>query len=759
MTDQKRQTTTVIALTAFAFAACFAWLGAVWAVTLIETRSRQAVASALTESGNTWASVAANGLQLRITGTAPSEAERFRALTTASALIDASRVIDAMDVTEALAIEPPRFSVELLRNGDGISLIGLIPASTDRAAIIATIHDLAAGAKVTDMLETADHPVPPGWDQAVGYGIDALKALPRSKISISAGAVAVTAISDSISDQQRLEADLARAVPGSLRVSLDISAPRPVITPFTTRFLIDAQGARFDACSVDTVETREIIIRAAAAAGLATKADCVIGLGVPSPDWAEAVATGIAGLAELGGGALTFSDADVSLVAGASVTQATFDRVVGDLEARLPDVFSLQAVMPDKTPAAAANDGPPEFTATLSESGQVQLRGRLPDELVRNAVDSYARSRFGSETVYTATRLDPNLPDGWPVRVLSALEALAELDHGDIKVQQSLLEVRGVTGNLGASANISRILSENLGTGQDFRIIVSYDKALDPDADLPTPRECIGSIDTLLTQKKITFSPGKAEIDPSAAPTLDGIARVMTRCGTIPIEIGGHTDAQGRDEMNLTLSQLRAEAVLEALRERKVLVAGFTAKGYGETVPIGDNKTFQGREANRRIEFKLLLSETEAARIAAETVAADAAILAATPAAGSGTPPTDAADPEAADLTPGPEVARPLARPGDGAVTGSPVVDAAIGSAAGAATPIPVPRSEAPTLREGRQSKALQSAAAKTELPVTETASGATAAPDAAGEIPDLVVVVQAPTQTQVRPRKRPEQN
>jgi OOP family OmpA-OmpF porin len=64
--------------------------------------------------------------------------------------------------------------------------------------------------------------------------------------------------------------------------------------------------------------------------------------------------------------------------------------------------------------------------------------------------------------------------------------------------------------------------------------------------------------------------------------------------------------------MNLALSQSRAESVLNELRARRVLTSSFTPRGYGEENPIADNKTEEGREANRRIEFKLIRPETVA---------------------------------------------------------------------------------------------------------------------------------------------------
>ena len=58
--------------------------------------------------------------------------------------------------------------------------------------------------------------------------------------------------------------------------------------------------------------------------------------------------------------------------------------------------------------------------------------------------------------------------------------------------------------------------------------------------------------------------------------------------------------------MNQQLSQARATSVLNELRARRVLTSTYAAKGYGETTPIADNKTEEGRELNRRIEFRLI---------------------------------------------------------------------------------------------------------------------------------------------------------
>ncbi|QDC07823.1 BON domain-containing protein [Oceanicola sp. D3] len=610
----------LVTFAALILAAVLCYVSATAAAGLIERGSQSAVKTALIEGGHDWAAVETDGLQVRLTGTAPNEAARFRALSATGAVVDASRVIDEIEVEPGKPITAPKFSIEILRNDEGVSMIGLIPAEIDRDAFAERIAG-AVGEKVgiTDLLETADYPLPEGWETAVEFGLYALEMLPRSKVSIAADRVAVTAISASGAEKRNLETMLARRAPEGVRLVVDITAPRPVITPFTLRFLIDENGtARFDACSADTEATRRRILSAARAVGLQGQADCVLGLGVPTPDWAEAAEQAIAAVGELGGGAVTFSDADVSLVALAGSSQSTFDRVVGELESNLPDVFSLTSKLPEKASVdgtGEADQGPPEFVATRSPEGRVQLRGRVTNEQVREAVRSFAQASFGSEAVYLATRLDPDLPDGWPIRVLAGLTALSELNSGSVVVQPAYIEVRGITGNPDAKAEIARHLAAKLGEGAHFEIAVTYQAALDPLADLPTPEQCLAKIVAINEATKITFEPGSTEISGGAVAVMDKIAEVLKgKCSEIEFafEIGGHTDSQGREQMNQQLSQQRADAVLNALMERRVLTGRITAIGYGEAQPIADNETEEGREANRRIEFKLAGAQDDA---------------------------------------------------------------------------------------------------------------------------------------------------
>lgn len=593
----------------FAAAAVVSLVAANFSVKLIEETSEIGVRDALDNEGMTWAEVEADGLQVTLAGIAPTEAVRFRALTTAGSVVDAARVIDEMDVEAQAAIAPPTFSAEMLRNESGITVIGLIPTSSDRDATIANFNAMVDAGDVADLLETADYPVPDGWQPAMDFAINTMALLPRAKISVSSGRVDVTAIADSPIAKAMMEKTIRRNTPNGVEVTLDISAPRPVITPFTLRFEKDAAGARFDACSADTESARRTIVDAAVQAGANTDLRCTVGMGVPTPKWSAAVAQSIEAINQLEGGSVSFADADITLLAAPGTNQALFDRVVGELENALPPVFALNAKLPQ---LSDPNAGPPEFTATLSPEGQVQLRGRIDSAASRELADSYAKARFGSTQVYTATRVAEDLPRNWSTRVLTGLEALSALSNGSITVTPDTLAVSGNTGNQDAGTEIASLLAGKLGDGATYDIDVTYQKKLDPVLGIPTPDECETEIGEVLKVGKINFEPGSATIDASALGTVDDIASILKRCGDIPLEIRGYTDSQGRETMNAALSQSRAESVLNELRARSVLTASFTARGLGEADPIADNSTEAGREANRRIEFKLLRPETVA---------------------------------------------------------------------------------------------------------------------------------------------------
>lgn len=580
--------------------------------TVIEDSTQNSVQAALDKEGLDWAETYAEGLNVFLSGTAPTEAERFMAMSTAGSIVDAARVIDNMNVAAIAALAAPDFSVEILRNEAGLSVIGLIPQTSDRDELLKRLkRSVTPNEKVADFLETAAYDVPVGWNAALRFSLDALEDLPRSKISVSAQNVQITAMVDSAEEKQALERSLRDGTPKGVDLALAISAPRPVITPFTLRAILNEGNLRFDACSADTTEARDKIVSAAQSMGLSDRQSCRIGLGVPSPNWSDASIVSLTALSELGGGSVTLTDADISLVAPVGTDPALFDRVVAQTEKDLPDLFALHAALPTVDENGEVEQA--EFIATLSPEGLMQMRGKLGSALSQTTIDSYAQARFGSENVYDAVRLSDQVPTGWPSRVMAGLDALSALHHGSVTVTPDFVEISGKTGAQNAGASISQVLANRLGGGQQFAIDVAYVESLDPLASIPTPEECIARLQNVQAETKISFEPGSGTLDANAAPILDAVAVILEDCGELPLEIQGHTDSQGRESMNLALSQNRAQSVLAALRDRRILTGTFKATGFGEATPIASNETEAGREANRRIEFVLIQTTVETA--------------------------------------------------------------------------------------------------------------------------------------------------
>jgi len=105
---------------------------------------------------------------------------------------------------------------------------------------------------------------------------------------------------------------------------------------------------------------------------------------------------------------------------------------------------------------------------------------------------------------------------------------------------------------------------------------------------------------------KVMFATGKAELLPESHALLDDVAEVLQENPDAKeIEVAGHTDATGSADLNRKLSNERAEAVRVYLISKGVSAERLKAKGYGPDQPIGDNANDEGKEKNRRVEFKV----------------------------------------------------------------------------------------------------------------------------------------------------------
>jgi OOP family OmpA-OmpF porin len=104
----------------------------------------------------------------------------------------------------------------------------------------------------------------------------------------------------------------------------------------------------------------------------------------------------------------------------------------------------------------------------------------------------------------------------------------------------------------------------------------------------------------------VNFEFNSSKVTPESYPILYGAVQYLNQHPDIKVEIQGHTDNIGTDAYNQQLSERRATAVRDYLVAKGIDPKRLIVKGYGESVPIADNNTEEGRTLNRRIEFKVI---------------------------------------------------------------------------------------------------------------------------------------------------------
>ena len=141
--------------------------------------------------------------------------------------------------------------------------------------------------------------------------------------------------------------------------------------------------------------------------------------------------------------------------------------------------------------------------------------------------------------------------------------------------------------------------------GSEARIVaLQQDAAARAQAfnNLPKPPTLLMS--TVLTDDKIKFSSGRAQLTDQAGQELDQlVAKLKADNQPVFVEIQGHTDATGSDAVNQQLGLKRAEAVRMHLARAGLPLARMATISYGETAPLADNNTREGRSTNRRVQL------------------------------------------------------------------------------------------------------------------------------------------------------------
>jgi OOP family OmpA-OmpF porin len=241
------------------------------------------------------------------------------------------------------------------------------------------------------------------------------------------------------------------------------------------------------------------------------------------------------------------------------------------------------------------------LSITLS-LGELTLSGEMPDEAARDALLAVAQSTVGEENVTDSLEVGRRAGSTDLAPALEALNGIvAELptwfDAAELRLRGTNLTVTGDGLSPEALEQATTFLDSTTG------LTVTSELEISP---VVQSRE---DVKALLENETITFATGSAEITEEGIAVLerviDLLAPAFAARPRVEVRIDGHTDDQGTEEFNRDLSLRRAQAVLDYMVAAGLPDANLTPQGFGESRPIADNATEEGRAKNRRIEFTL----------------------------------------------------------------------------------------------------------------------------------------------------------
>jgi len=304
-------------------------------------------------------------------------------------------------------------------------------------------------------------------------------------------------------------------------------------------------------------------------------------------------------------------------LSGAAPSEAARDAAVRTARgAAGPGGFAAGGVV--RVVADGVDVGPPagrpfDWTARFDEGG-LTLSGEGPaSEAPRLLVRARAEQLFPAP-IEDATEAAPGEPANWADTVTRALEALAELTSGRVRIEGETLTLMGEAASREAARAARARLSQIEGVRIDAVEIdivgpaaLELETASAPEAPEPIPADvCQDAFDAFTADGFLQFETGSAELQRASFEALERLVDTARRCEGARIVVEGHTDDRGEAAMNMELSLARAEAVADFLISRGLAQERVAARGFGETQPIADNDTADGRAANRRITFRIV---------------------------------------------------------------------------------------------------------------------------------------------------------
>ena len=540
-----------------------------------------------------WAQVALDGRDLTLTGVAPSEEAAAEALQIAE---DAYDVRVAKSETTLLPIADPFTLSAVKEEGGRIVLSGSVPSEQVRNGIVEAAR-ASGGGEVDDQL-ALNRGAPDGFFDLSTFGISQLKGLVSGSASLVNSDLSVEGLAATADDFGSIVSALAGSLPGGGKLASSSITP-PAVTPYTLAAETSPEGMVLTGYVPDE-DSRSALLEAARAVSDNVTDRLQLASGTPGGmSWLDAGRFAISKAGSLLNGTASLRDAVFSIT-GMAKDAGAKSAIESDLANALPAGVSLGTSKVD-LPIIR----PYVWNFENMEGSAPALSGYQPDEAfgVANA-EQISASLGTGQPVTNALAIGAGAPRGLAAAASVAIQTASRLINGKAQITGTDLMVTGEALSDQAASEIRTRVENALPPGFIGKHDISVRKvetatALDPD-------QCQQALVDSLAGNSIRFETAKDIIHEDSYALLDRLSFLVKRCPTVTIEVGGHTDSDGSDDYNQDLSEDRANAVRFYLVHNGVFVGRLKAVGYGETKPIADNATEEGKARNRRIEFTVI---------------------------------------------------------------------------------------------------------------------------------------------------------
>jgi OOP family OmpA-OmpF porin len=523
-----------------------------------------------------------------------------------------SSIPPAIRVTTDIGFVMPRiqtvspYRTSVIINDDVVRVGGYVPSQQQRQSLIKVVTDQFPGKRIIDALQIANGQ-PEGWGSCLTSSLNALARVGNGTLSMRDDTMTMTGVTT--------DEALAKSLPGELRtatsrvcktdVMLDFELPPEPELSWSARH--DGKSVVLEG-EVPNSDTKTALAERAAQLFPNAQIDDRMRVSPsPSTRWGEVALTSMQLMSRLRIGECRLEGTTLT-VNGEARDTAAATGIRQRLKSGLPTGFTGADTIQVKSDAMIwaeqeARRREEEARRRQEEAQEARQRAaaeeaRRKAEEARLTAERAERERRETERRWReaeARAAEEDRRRAEAARLAAAERAEAERRAAEAERARAADEARRRAAEAQARAERERAEAEE----RRERLEAAR---RDEVARLARLR-CQQAIDEVSTTGQINFRTGSAEISRSSYGLLDNLAAAAKSCENVAIDIEGHTDSQGSEENNLTLSQRRAQSVVDYLVRAGVDTEQLTARGYGESRPLVDNSTAANRAQNRRIEF------------------------------------------------------------------------------------------------------------------------------------------------------------